>query len=133
MSTEQRPGPAETVSDQAARYTLALNPLVGMRGRDLFDGAATLLKAVTNEPTIAARQWLWFIGELGKIATGQSEHSPETGDRRFADATWKSSTVHRSLLQAYLAWGSAVDEFVDQSSLSELDKTRAHLRPPTRY
>ena len=129
MSTEQGPGPerAETVSDQAARYTLALNPLVGLRGRDLFDGAATLLKAVTNEPTIAAGQWLWLIGELGKIATGQSERSPEAGDRRFADAAWKSSKVHRSLLQAYLAWGSALDKFIDQSSLSELDKTRARL------
>jgi hypothetical protein len=36
MSTDQGPGPeqAEAVSDQAARYTLALNPLVGLRGRD---------------------------------------------------------------------------------------------------
>jgi polyhydroxyalkanoate synthase len=129
MSKEERPGPdqAETVFDQAARNTLALNPLVGLRGQDLLDGAAIVLKAVTNEPAGAARQWLWFIGELGKIATGQSERSPESGDRRFADATWKSSKVHRSLLQAYLAWGSAVDTFVDQSSLSELDKTRARL------
>jgi polyhydroxyalkanoate synthase len=129
MSTEQGPGPepAEPVSDQAARYTLALNPLVGLRGWDLFDGAATLLKAATNEPTIAARQWLWFIGELGKIAIDQSERSPEAGDRRFADAAWKSSKVHRSMLQAYLAWGRALDKFVDQSSLSELDRTRAHF------
>ena len=129
MSTEQRAGTEqpETVSDQAARNTLALNPLVGLRGRDLLDGAATVLKAITNEPTVAARQWLWFLGELGKIATGQSDRSPEAGDRRFADATWKSSKVHRSLLQAYLAWGSALDAFVDQSSLSELDKTRARL------
>jgi len=86
-----------------------------------------LLKAATNEPTIAVRQWLWFIGELGKIAIGQSERSPEAGDRRFADAAWKSSKVHRGLLQAYLAWGSAVDKFVDRSSLGELDKTRARL------
>src|SRR5262245_26626185 len=129
MSTEPRSGPAEaeTVSDQAARNTLALNPLVGLRTQDLLDGAATVLKAVTNEPAVAARQWLRFLGELGQIATGQSDRSPEAGDRRFADATWKSSKLHRGLLQAYLAWGSAVDNFVDQSSLSELDKTRARL------
>jgi polyhydroxyalkanoate synthase len=129
MSKEERPGPeqAETVFDQAARNTIALNPLVGLRGQDLLDGAAIVLKAVTNEPAVAARQWLWFISELGKIAAGQSERSPATGDKRFADATWKTSNLHRSLLQAYLAWGSAVDTFVDQSSLSELDKTRARL------
>jgi polyhydroxyalkanoate synthase subunit PhaC len=129
MSKEPRPEPdlAETVSDQAARNTLALNPLVGLRSEDLLAGAATVLKAVTNEPTIAANQWLWFIGELGKIATGQSDRGPQVGDRRFADAAWKSSNLHRGLLQAYLAWGSAVDTFVSQSSLSELDKTRARL------
>ena len=129
MSKEPRPEPdlAETVSDQAARNTLALNPLVGLRSEDLLAGAATVLKAVTNEPTIAANQWLWFIGELGKIATGQSDRGPQVGDRRFADAAWKSSNLHRGLLQAYLAWGSAVDTLVSQSSLSELDKTRARL------
>ena len=129
MSKEPRSGPdlAETVSDQAARNTLALNPLVGLRSEDLLAGAATVLKAVTNEPTIAANQWLWFIGELGKIATGQSDRGPQVGDRRFADAAWKSSNLHRGLLQAYLAWGSAVDTLVSQSSLSELDKTRARL------
>jgi poly[(R)-3-hydroxyalkanoate] polymerase subunit PhaC len=129
MSREEHSGPeqAETVVDQAARNTLALNPLVGLRGQDLLDGAAIVLKAVTNEPAVAARQWLWFISELGKIAAGQSERSPATGDKRFADATWTTSNLHRSLLQAYLAWGSAVDAFVDQSSLSELDKMRARL------
>src|SRR5262249_52424268 len=43
------------------------------------------------------------------------------------DATWKSSKLHHGLLQAYLAWGSAIEKFVDQSSLSELDKSRARL------
>jgi polyhydroxyalkanoate synthase len=118
---------AETASDQAARNTLALNPLVGLRDRDVFDGVATVFKALANEPAAAARQWLWLMGELGKIATGQSEQSPAAGDKRFADPAWKSSNVHRALLQAYLAWGAAVDTFVHQSSLSELDKTRARL------
>src|SRR5262245_29613332 len=129
MSKEPRlePDLAETVPDQAARSTLALNPLVGLRSQDLLDGAATVLKAITNEPTVAARQWLSFMGELGKIVAGQSERVAPAGDRRFADATWKSSNLHRSLLQAYLAWGSAVDSFIDQSSLDELDKTRARL------
>jgi polyhydroxyalkanoate synthase len=129
MSNEPRPeaAAAESVSDEAARSTLALNPLVGLRSQDLFEASATVLKAIANEPAVAARQWLWFIGELGKIATGQSERSPEAGDRRFADPTWKSSNLHRGLLQAYLALGSALDTFVDQCSLSDLDKARARL------
>ena len=129
MNRELRPEgeQAEMVSDQAARNTLALNPLVGLRDQDLLDGVASVFRAVANEPAAAARQWLWFMGEFGKIAAGQSERSPPAGDRRFTDPAWTSSFVHRALLQAYLAWGTAVDTFVDQSSLRELDKTRARL------
>jgi polyhydroxyalkanoate synthase subunit PhaC len=129
MNNEQgrQPEQAETVSDQAAQHTLALNPLVGLRSQDLLDGTAAVLRAITNEPAVAARQWLWYMGELSNIVTGHSERSPAAGDKRFADTTWTNSKLHRGLLQAYLAWGSAVDRFVDQSSLSELDKRRAHL------
>ena len=69
MSKEPRLAPdlADTLTDQAARSTLALNPLVGLRNQDLFDAAATLVKAVTYDPTTAAKQWLWLVGELGKI------------------------------------------------------------------
>ena len=31
------------------------------------------------------------------------------------------------MLQAYLAWGEAINGFIDQTSLSDIDKTRAHL------
>src|SRR5262245_18915431 len=103
------------VSDQAARSTLALNPLVGLRNSDLMEGAAILLKAAVNEPLVAASGWLSFLGELGRIATGASERAPPAGDRRFADATWKNSALHRGMLQAYLAWGEAVNGFIDRS------------------
>src|SRR5262249_13495205 len=103
------------VSEEAARNTLALNPLVGVRGQDLMDSAAIMLKAMVNEPVVAASQWLLFMGELIKITTGQSERAPAAGDKRFADATWKSSALHRGLLQAYLAWAEAVNGFIDKT------------------
>ena len=46
----------DSLSEEAARNTLALNPLIGLRGKDLMDGAATLLKAMVNEPTVAGGQ-----------------------------------------------------------------------------
>jgi len=109
MSKEPRlePDLADSLTDQAARSTLELNPLVGLRSEDLFNATATLVKAVTYDPTTAVKQWLWFVGELGKIVTGQSERAPQAGDRRFADPAWKSSNLHRSLLQGswWLHWG----------------------------
>ena len=115
------------LSDEAARNTLALNPLLGFRGKDLMDSAGILLKAVVNEPTVAAGQWLSFIGELGKIAAGRSDLAQQPADKRFSDATWKDSASHKKLLQSYLAWGEAINGFIDRTSISDIDKTRAHL------
>jgi polyhydroxyalkanoate synthase len=117
----------EGITEEASRNTLALNPLVAIRGEDLLDSAGILLKAMVNEPKVAAEQWLSFLGELGSIAAGRSERAPKAGDRRFSDAAWKDSFLHSGLLKAYLAWGDAVNVLVDKTSLSDTDKARAHL------
>jgi poly[(R)-3-hydroxyalkanoate] polymerase subunit PhaC len=129
MSPENREPipPMEIISEDASRNTLALNPLVGIRGQDLVDSAGILFKAIVNEPKVAAEQWLSFLGELGSIVAGHSERAPRAGDRRFSDATWKESALHSGMLKAYLAWGDAVSGFVDKTSLSNIDKSRAHL------
>jgi polyhydroxyalkanoate synthase subunit PhaC len=129
MSTENREQipPMEGISEDASRNTLALNPLVGIRGQDLVDSAGILFKAIVNEPKVAAEQWLSFLGELGSIVAGKSERAPQSGDRRFSDASWKESTLHSGMLKAYLAWGDAVSGFVDKTSLSDIDKARVHL------
>jgi polyhydroxyalkanoate synthase subunit PhaC len=123
---EQVP-PIEGISEDASRNTLALNPLVGIRGEDLVESAGILFKAIVNEPKVATEQWLSFLGEVGSIFAGKSERAPKPGDKRFSDATWKESAVHEGMLKAYLAWGDAVSGFVDKTSLSDIDKTRAHL------
>ena len=129
MSTENRSPdqPAPDMSEAASRNTLALNPLVGIQSQDLVEGAGILFKAVINEPKVATEQWLSFVGELGSIAAGKSERAPKAGDKRFADPTWKESSLHSGLLKAYLAWGEAVNGLVDKTSLSDIDKQRAHL------
>ncbi|MET4091052.1 alpha/beta fold hydrolase [Bradyrhizobium sp. S3.5.5] len=129
MSTEN-PGPTSSrveISEEATRNTLALNPLVGIQGQDLLDSAGILFKAVINEPKVATEQWLAFVGELGSIVAGKSERAPKAGDKRFSDPTWKESSFHSGLLKAYLAWGEAVSGLVDKTSLSDIDKARAHL------
>ena len=129
MSTENRTEPPspEGISEAAARNTLALNPLVGIRGQDLADSANVLFKAMINEPRVATEQWMSFLGELGEIASGKSARAPKAGDRRFSDPAWKESELHSGLLKAYLAWGDAVSGLVDKTSLSDIDKARAHL------
>ena len=117
----------DSLPEQAAANTLALNPLVGLSGRDLMESASILLKAAVNEPAVFASQWLSFMGELGSIGAGRSDRTQAPGDKRFADATWKTSAPHRGLLQAYLAWGDAINGFIEKTSLGDVDKARAHL------
>ena len=71
--------------EQAAEHTLAANPLVGVRGRDLLDAARVLLAQTARQPGAAARQYLSLLGELGRIATGRSTLALDGKDRRFAD------------------------------------------------
>jgi polyhydroxyalkanoate synthase len=115
------------MEEDRERETLALNPLVGLRGKDLADNANLMFRALASEPLVAANQWLAFLGEVTKIMAGESERAPVAGDKRFGDGAWKTSGLHKRLLQTYLAWGAAVDKFIDGTSLSAADKQRARL------
>ena len=129
MSIENRPDAqaSDSMSDEASRNTLALNPLISFGGRDLLDSAGVFFKAMINELQVAAGKWLSFVGELTDIVSGRSERAPQSGDKRFADPAWKTSPLHSGLLKAYLAWGEALEDFVGKTSLSDADKARAHL------
>src|SRR5271163_2577541 len=125
--SERGEAQSDPLSEEAAGNTLALNPLVGLTGRDLMESDSLLLKAAVNEPAVFASQWLSFVGELGSIGGGRSDRTQAPGDKRFADGTWESSAPHRGLLQAYLAWGDAINGFIQKTSLGDIDKARAHL------
>src|SRR5262249_21772930 len=102
------------VREQAAQHTLAANPLVGVGGQDILDSARVLLGQMVGNPAVAARQYLSFLGELGRIATGGCELVPDAKDKRFADPAWQESIAYRALAQCYLAWGGALNRFVDE-------------------
>jgi polyhydroxyalkanoate synthase len=115
------------VREQAAQHTLAANPLVGIRSQDILESARLLLGQMLNHPAVAARQSLAFLAELGRIATGGSELTPDAKDRRFADPAWKESAAYRALAQGYLAWGNALHRFLDEARLDARDTERARF------
>src|SRR5262245_11776486 len=115
------------IREQAAQHTLAANPLVGVRGQDILDSARLLLGQLLSNPAIAARQYLTFVAELGRIAIGGSELAPDAKDRRFADAAWKESVAYRSLAQGYLAWANALYRFLDEAKFDKREAERARF------
>jgi polyhydroxyalkanoate synthase len=126
-SPQDSPAIPEAIADAAAGNTLALNPLVSLRGKDFVDAAQTVFKAAISQPEIAANQWWSFLGEMGKVATGQAARAPGAGDKRFNDPAWKNSGIHQQLLQSYLVWGEALNGFVDKVDLGDKDRARAKL------
>src|SRR5215813_2144381 len=115
------------ILERVAQHTLAANPLVGVRGYDILSSALILVTQLVNNPTIAARQYLFFLGEFGRIVTGGSELAPDAGDKRFADPAWKESVAYRALAQCYLAWGAALNRVVDEAKMDKREAERVRF------
>jgi polyhydroxyalkanoate synthase subunit PhaC len=111
----------------AEHPTLAANPLVGVSRRDMLDSARTLMAEMARHPGLAGRQYVAFMREMGRIATGRSKIVPDERDRRFADSAWRENGPYRLLAQSYLAWSQALHRFVDQASLDKCDAERARF------
>ena len=111
----------------AARNTLAANPLVGIRRKDVLAAASMLLTHLARQPRAVSRQYGKFLGELLQVATGRSALAPAGGDRRFADAAWSDSAAFRRLLQAYVALGKSLDACVDDAQLDATNTDRARF------
>ena len=110
-----------------AAPTLAANPLVGVRGQDILAAARVLLEQGLRHPGAAVRQYFFLLTELVRITAGRSELAPAAQDRRFADPAWKESPGYRTLVQVYLAWGQALERFVDEVGLEKRDVDRARF------
>jgi len=119
--------PDYDILERVAQHTLAANPLVGVRGYDILSSALMLVTQLVNNPTIAARQYLFFLGEFGRIVTGGSELTPEPRDKRFADPAWKESVAYRALAQCYLAWGAALNRVVDEAKMDKREAERVRF------
>lgn len=126
MTAEVREAAAAGIEIEAPP-TIAANPLVGVRGEDLVESARVLIGRMMSHPGTAARQYLSFLGELGRVVTGNSTLAPDARDKRFADPAWRDSASYRALAQGYLAWAEALNGFVDESKLDRHSRERSRF------
>ncbi|MBS7662330.1 class II poly(R)-hydroxyalkanoic acid synthase [Pseudomonas lalucatii] len=119
--------PSDDLKKQASENTLGLNPVIGIRGRDLLSSARTVLTQAIKQPVHSAKHVAHFGLELKNVLFGQSELSPEAGDRRFADPAWSQNPLYKRYLQTYLAWRKELHDWVEYSDLSEQDVSRSHF------
>jgi polyhydroxyalkanoate synthase subunit PhaC len=115
------------IREQAAAHTLAANPLVGVRAEDILASVRVLVGELVSNPTLVARQYMAWVAELGRIATGGSTLAPDPKDRRFADPAWRENAAYRALAQSYFAYANALLHFVDEARIDRRTAERARF------
>ena len=115
------------LAEHATQHTLATNPLVGVRRKDVFAAATTLVGRLAAKPRIVGGQYAKLLGESVRIATGHSTlHAPD-GDRRFADSAWTDNAIFRRMLQSYVALGNSLDRCIDEARMDPAAASRARF------
>jgi polyhydroxyalkanoate synthase subunit PhaC len=112
---------------QASESTLNLNPVVGLRRKDLLTTARMVLSQALRQPIHSAKHVAHFGLELKNVLLGKSTLLPEADDRRFADPAWSQNPLYRRYLQTYLAWRKELHDWIGDSNLSEPNIARAHF------
>lgn len=112
---------------QASENTLGLNPVIGLRRKDLLTSARMVLGQAIRQPLHSAKHVAHFGLELKNVIFGKSALRPESDDRRFNDPAWSQNPLYRRYLQTYLAWRKELHDWIDTSNLSEQDISRGHF------
>jgi len=112
---------------QASEHTLGLNPVIGLRRKDLLTTARMVLTQAIRQPIHSAKHVAHFGLELKNVLLGKSTLAPDSDDRRFVDPAWSQNPLYRRYLQTYLAWRKELHDWIDDSSLSDQDISRGHF------
>ena len=117
----------DALGESASQHTLAANPLIGIRRKEVLGAAAKLVRQLARQPRAVSREYVRFLAECARILAGRSQLAATPGDRRFADPAWADSAVFRRLLQAYVAVCTTLDRCVDQAKLEATAGDRARF------
>ncbi|MBM7061131.1 class II poly(R)-hydroxyalkanoic acid synthase [Pseudomonas sp. UL073] len=117
----------EDLQRQASENTLGLNPVVGLRGKDILSSARLVLTQAIKQPFHSAKHVAQFGVQLKNVLLGQNALQPDDGDRRFADPAWSQNPLYRRYLQTYLVWRKELHDWIGSSNLSPQDISRGHF------
>jgi polyhydroxyalkanoate synthase len=122
-----RDKPAKSAYTTPATYINAQSAITGLRGRDLFSTLRSVALQGLKHPVYTARHALALGGQLGRVMLGDTPHQPHPNDTRFSDPTWTHNPLYRRGLQAYLSWQHQVRSWINDSELSDDDRSRAQF------
>lgn len=117
----------DDLPQQASEHTLGLNPVVGLRRKDLLTTARMVLRQALKQPFHSVKHIAHLSVELKNVMLGKSALQPSDDDRRFNDPAWSQNPMYRRYLQTYLAWRKELHDWIGDSNLSPQDINRGHF------
>src|SRR5271156_3166731 len=103
------------VAAQAADRMLGPNPFVGVRPQEILRTVGKIGAQAVRQPMLVLEQEAALARQLIAVLSGATVVEPAARDKRFADTAWTHNPFYRMYLQGYLAWGRALNDFVDRS------------------
>ncbi|MGI9287746.1 MAG: class II poly(R)-hydroxyalkanoic acid synthase, partial [Pseudomonadales bacterium] len=131
MSREQlkaiRDEARDAIGADAAETTVALNPMVGIRSKDILRAIRRTALQITKQPAVFAKHSLSMWSEWIEIIGGNSGLAAHPKDRRFTDPAWQGNPLYRVWLQGYLSWKNSLGEWLADTDLEGMDLRRAQF------
>jgi polyhydroxyalkanoate synthase len=103
---------------------VALNIAMGIDRDEIIGAIQEMVDRLTANPRVLGAVWQELTIELASITMGMSSLNPQD-DRRFSDPAWQDNPYYKRMGQYYMAWGKALDMWVENSELEEMNLKRA--------
>ncbi len=107
------------------RAGVALNSSIGVDGQALVDAFWDTVQQGMSQPKAVLAANRALLQDLGEIMLGNSALAPQPSDRRFDDKAWRDNPLFRRVGQSYLAWGAAMDKWLEEVDMDGMDRARA--------
>lgn len=94
----------------------------GLAGPGLLHTLKVMLARVLDDPQSLAQHYARFAALVLQASRQESDLAPDPTDRRFKDALWHTSPVHRMLMQVYLAWQQTLSAWAAEQPFNDRDR-----------
>ncbi len=119
----------DAVDERSTRRNegVALNLALGVDRDEVISALQALVRQMAEQPRIFSNAWQTFASESAAITMGFSTIDPGKEDSRFQEDIYTENQWFRRIAQYYIAWGRALDEWLEQIELQGMDEKRAQF------
>lgn len=119
----------DAVEERSSRQNegVALNLALGVDREEVMQALQSLIAQLTDHPRIISDVWQNLATELAAITMGLSSIDAAKEDPRFRDDAYTDNPFYKRIGQYYIAWGRAMDDWLEQIELQGMDDKRARF------